>query len=76
MRQLPVYFLGNCSLLQQYRDGIVRLRQGGYKNVDIPIADPRRGNINFITIDGRVIVQRIGDERQNGGVRGDEVREL
>src|SRR5580698_10303569 len=76
MRQLSVYFFSNCSLLQHNRDGVIRLRQWSDKNIDIPIADPRRGNLDFITIDGRAIVQRIGHESQNGRIGRNEVREL
>ncbi len=75
MRQLSVYFFGNRTFLQHNRDGIVCLRQGRNENVDIATADSRCGNVDFITIDGRVIAQRIGDESQNGGVGRKKVRE-
>ena len=69
MRQLPVYFFGDCAFLQHNRDGIVGLRQGRDEDIDIPDADPRRGNVDFIAIDGRAVAQRVGDESQNRGVR-------
>ena len=70
MGQLSVYFFGNRAFLQHDRDGIVRLRQRRDENIDIvSVADPGRGNVDLIAIDGRAIVQRVCDERQNRASR-------
>ena len=61
MSQLSVYFFGNSTFLQHNRDSIVGLRQWCDENIDVvPVADPGRGNIDLITIDGRAIAQRVG----------------
>ena len=76
MSQLPVYFFGNCTLLQHNCDSVVGLRQWRNEYIHVvSIADPRRGNIDLIAVDGCAIAQRLRDQGQNGRVGWNQVGE-
>ncbi len=76
MRELPVYFLGNRPFLQHDRNRLARLGQWRDEHIDIvAIADPGGGNVDLVAVDGRAVVQRLGDEREKRRVSGNEIGE-
>ncbi len=63
---LSVYFFGNCPFLQHDRDRAAWLRQRGDENVDTaPASRARRGNVELVAVDGRMVAARISDEPEH-----------
>ena len=77
MGQLPVHFFGNCTFLQHYCHRRRRSAGSGATKTStiVPIAGPRRGNIDLIAVDGRRLLSASATRAENRRAERQEVGE-